>query len=170
MELVVAAEHDATSTILPFAYQSTFTKPLHVKGVFRKWGGTGKEFLHLDLSQAVASLSGNPLNLVEYINIWVVESINESMRTFPSGTLADGTYQRECQSERSFAEGLFILNDIAIQAIMIGVKFEIRLVRPAVKSHFEVNGRGRVISFEAHGVGDVTFDEVQFTFGPGPNR
>jgi hypothetical protein len=107
---------------------------------------------------------------MEYINSWVTESMNESMRTFPSGTLADGTYQRECESERSFAEGLFIFNDIAIQAITIAVKFEIYLVRLAVKSHFEVNGRGRVISFEAHTVGDVTFDEVQFTFGPEANR
>jgi hypothetical protein len=170
MELVVAAEHDPASTILPFAYHSTFTKPLHIKGVFRRWGGTGKEFVKVDFLQAVASLNGSSLNLMEYINTWVTESMNESMRTFPSGTLADGTYERECESERSFAEGLFILNDIAIQAITIVVKFEIYLVRPAVKSHFEVGGRGRVISFEAHTVGDVTFDEVQFTFGPAPNR
>ena len=91
MELVVAAEHDPASTILPFAYQSTFTKPLHIEGVFRKWGGTGKEFVKVDLSQAVASLNGSSLNLMEYINSWVAESMNESMRTFPSGTLADIT-------------------------------------------------------------------------------
>jgi hypothetical protein len=116
------------------------------------------------------TLNGNPLNLLEYLNIWVTESINESMRTFPSGTLADGIYQRECESERSFAEEVFILSGITIQTIKIIVKFEIYLVRPAIKSHFEVSGRGRVISFEAHTVGDVTFNEVQFTFGSETNR
>jgi hypothetical protein len=36
--------------------------------------------------------------------------------------------------------------------------------------NFEINGRGRVISFEAHTVGDATMNEVQFTFGPEQNR
>jgi hypothetical protein len=104
------------------------------------------------------------------MNAWVIEATNESMRTFPSGTLVDGIYQRECGSERTFTEGVFIVNDITIATARITVQFEIYLVRPAVKSHFEINGRGRVISFEAHTVGDATMNEVQFTFGPEQNR
>jgi hypothetical protein len=105
MELVVAAEHDPASIILPFGYQSTFTKPTHIKAVFSKWGVPGTKSVKYDLSQAVATLNGSPLNLLDYLNAWVTEAMNESMRTFPSGTLADGTYQRECGSERTFAEG-----------------------------------------------------------------
>ena len=77
----------------------------------------------------------------------------------------DGTYQRECVSERTFTEGPFILNDITIEAAKITVQFDIYLARPAVKSHFEINGRGRVISFEPHTVGSATFNEVKFIFG-----
>jgi hypothetical protein len=91
------------------------------------------------------------------------------MRTFASGMLVDGTYQRECESERTFAERHFILNDNSIQTATIAVQFEIYLVRPAVKSHFEINGRGRVISFEAHTIGDARINEVRFTFGPEQN-
>jgi hypothetical protein len=165
MELVVAAEHDPASTILPFRYQSTFTKPTHIKAVFSRWGKPGTNSLKYDLSQAVATLNGNSLNLLDYMNAWVSEATNESMRTFPSGTLADGTYLRECESDRTFADGFFIVNDINIGTARISVQFEIYLVRPAVKSHFEINGRGRVISFAAHTVGDATMNEVQFTFG-----
>jgi hypothetical protein len=100
------------------------------------------------------------------MNAWVIEAMNQTMLTFPSGTLADGTYQRECASERTFAEGTFTVNDIPIGTATIDVQFDVYLVRPAIKSHFEINGRGRVISLEAHTVGDVTMTEVQFTFGP----
>jgi hypothetical protein len=166
MELVVAAEHDPASTILPIGYQSTFQKPKHVKVVFSKWGVPGTKFVKHDLSKAVATLNGESLNLLSYMDAWVTEAINESMRTFPSGTLADGTYERECTSERKFTEGLFVVNDTIIQTATITMQFEIYLLRPAVKSHFEINGRGRVISLEAHTVGDLTVNEVQFTFGP----
>ena len=170
MELVVAAEHDPASTILPFGYQSTFTKPKHVTATFGKWGvPPGSKSMKFDLSQAVVTLNGTPLNLLDYMNAWVTEAMNDSMRTFPSGTLVDGIYQRECGSERTFAEGSFILNNAAMQTATIAVQFEIYLVRPALKSYFEINGRGRVISFEAHTVGDVGINEVRFTLGPEQN-
>jgi hypothetical protein len=165
MELVIAAEHDAASTILPIGYQTTVQKPTHVKAVFRKSGASGTKSVTYDLSQAVATLNGDLLNLLDYLNDWVTEAINESMRTFPSGTLVDGAYERECTSDRQFAEGTFVVNDVAIEAATIDVQFEINLIRPAVRSHFEINGRGRVISFEAHTVGGATTNEVQFTFG-----
>lgn len=164
MELVVAAEHDTARTILPFGYQSTFRKPTQIKAVFTKSSVPAKKLLRMDLSQAVATLNGRPLNLLEYMNAWVTEAIEESMLTFATATLVDGTYQRECTSERTFAEGVFITNGAPIRTATITVQFDIYLVRPAVKSHFEINGRGRVISFEAHTVGDMTFNEVQFIF------
>jgi hypothetical protein len=167
---VVAAEHDPASAILPFRYQSTFQKPTHVKGLFSRYGAQSANIVKCDLSRAVATLNGSPLNLIAYMNAWVTEAINQSMLTFPSGTLADGTYERECKSERTFAEGVFTINEAVVQIASITAQFEIYLVRPAVKSHFEVNGRGRVISFEAHTVGNVTFNEVQFILGPEPIR
>jgi hypothetical protein len=98
MELVTAAEHDPASTILPFGYQTTFTKAIHVRAVFSKWGTPGTKLVKYDLSQATATLNGSSLNLLDYMNAWVTQAMNESMLTFPSGTLVDGTYQRECDN------------------------------------------------------------------------
>jgi len=169
MELLVASEHDPTGTILPFKYQTTFLKPLHVKVVLRKWGGLGTKVEKYDLSQAVATLNGQRLNLLDYVNDWVTQAMNQSMLTFASGTLEEGTYQRECEANRTFEEGIFIVNDTSIGSAAITVQFEIYLSRPAVKSHFEVGGRGRVISFEPHTIGNVTINELQFIFGPEQN-
>lgn len=91
-------------------------------------------------------INGKVLNLLEYLNVWVIEAMNGSMLTFPSGTLAEGVYERECESDRTFPEGVFVINDTNIQSASINVQFEIYLVRPTVKTHFEINGRGRFLS------------------------
>lgn len=166
MELLVAAEHDPASVIVPFGYQSTFQKATQVKVLFRKLGSKAAQTTPYDISHATATLNGNPLNLLEFFNRWATEAIQESMLTFASGTLADGIYQRECSSTRSFGEGVFILDNSSIENIEIEVRFDIFLVRPAIRSHFEIGGRGRVISFESHSVGDMTLNELHFIFGP----
>lgn len=165
MELLVVTEHDPAKTILPFGYHTTHANATHIKGVLRKWGAKGKETVPLDISKAIVTLDGKSLNAVDYFNAWVLEAINESMRTFPSGTLAAGIYKRECSAERTFPEGSLRVNDTMIQTARIEVQFDVYLVHPAIKSHFEVGGRGRVISFEAHSAGALNVDTLQFIFG-----
>ena len=166
MELVTAAEYDPRTTIVPFGFHSTFTKPTRIELSLSKLDVPGTKVEKFDPSQAVATLDGSPLNLLEYVNAWTAEAIQESMRTFQSHTLEEGTHQRECTAERKFAEGVLIVNATGIRSAKLTVQFEAYIVRPAVKTHFEINGRGRVISLQAHTLGDATIDEVQFTFGP----
>jgi hypothetical protein len=118
------------------------------------------------MGKSSAIVNGTLLNMLDYINDWATEAMNESMLTFPSGTLVDGVYPRECLSKRTFSDGAFVLNDTSIGEAEITVRFDIHLVRPAVKSHFEINGRGRVISFESHTVGNATIEQIEFIFGP----
>jgi hypothetical protein len=164
MELVTASEHDPASTIVPFGFHTTFTKPTKNHVLFRKWGSQGNELTDVDVSKADVTLDGSPLNLTEYMNAWTTEAMNESMRTFASGTLPEGVYQRGCTSNRKFPEGAFVIDGKSIETATMTVQFDIYLVRPAVKSHFEVNGRGRVITLEGHTAGDLTIDTLEFTF------
>jgi hypothetical protein len=168
MELIIAAEHDPANTILPFGLQYTFLKALHVHVLFTAWGSTGQTTVKWDPSQSPVMLNGTPMNMMDQLSLWSNETMNESMLTFASGTLSEGTYQREGKSERKFAEGELTVNDAPIEKIAITVQFEIFLVRPAVKSHFEVNGRGRVISLEGHTAAGITLNEARVTFGPEP--
>jgi hypothetical protein len=168
MELVLATEHDPIVALLPpgFGYQSIFNKVLRVNVQFRKWGSSSGKLEPIDISKAVATMNGATLSLTGYVNAWINEAINQSMLSFPSGTFPNGVYQRECEAERPFLEGVFKVNDQAMEKATLKVQFEIYLVWPAIKSHFEVNGRGRFITFEAHTVGDITLNELQITFGP----
>lgn len=58
------------------------------------------------------------------------------------------------------------MNGIDIGAVDLEVTFQIRLKWPVVTSHFEVDGRGRVISLEGFTYGDASINKVEFIFGP----
>lgn len=165
MELITAREHDPASTIMPFGYQTTFNSPTKVQVTFKAVGRRFNQTIKLGVSETNITLNGSPLNLTEYTNAWTIEAINESMNTFPSGTLPDGLYHRECASERTFSEGTLAINGKSIELARIHVEFDIRLVRPAIKTHFEIDGRGRVITFEAHSAGGMTLETLEFIFG-----
>jgi Restriction endonuclease len=164
IKLVLAIEHDPVSTIVPFGYHSARQTPTHVRLDFKVWGPRPSEPIKLDMPKAVVTLNGTRVDFLDYMNVWATEAMNESTRTFPSGTLAVGIYQREVRSERAFDEGVLTIDGNKIRTATITVQFDIILVRPAIKSHFEISGRGRVISFEEHKLGDMTMHKVQFTF------
>lgn len=164
MELIAATEHDPASTIVPFGFHTTFSKPSKISIVFRKWGARTHAVTNLDLSKATVTLNGTSLNLGEYAASWTNEAIGQSMSTFPSGTLPEGTYQRECTSQRKFAEGALLVDGKSIETVTMDVQFDVYLARPAVKTHFEINGRGRVITLEGHTAGDLTIETLEFTF------
>ena len=169
MELVLAIEHDPVNTILPFGFHSVRQTPTHVRLDFKVWGPGASEPVKLDMPKAVVTLNGTRIDFLDYMNVWAMEAMNETTRTFPSGTLAEGIYQREGKSQRAFEEGVLTIDGNKIRTATITVQFDIILVRPAIKSHFEIGGRGRVISFEEHKLGDMTMHKVQFTFaGPVP--
>lgn len=164
--LRTVTEHDPVSTIVPFGFQYTFQEPKKIRVKFKKWGTDGSKVERLDLAKSHVLLNGATVDFLAYLNEWTVEAINESMRTFPSGTLEEGIHSRSCQSMRRFAEGQLSIDSSDIELAESEVDFEIHLKRPRVVSHFEVGGRGRVISFEGHTLGSVTVDSVQFILGP----
>ncbi len=164
--LKLVTEHDPASTILPFGFNYTFQTPTAVKVKYKRRGSTSAEGQKLEIGSATGVLNGVLTDLGPLANQWATEAINESMRTFPSGTLPDGLYERSCHSTRDFEEGQFTVNGIDIGAVDLEVTFQIRLKWPVVTSHFEVDGRGRVISLEGFTYGDASINKVEFIFGP----
>lgn len=167
MTLKIVTEHDPASTILPFGFHYTFNTPTGVKISVNRWGGDGSKYRRLDVKDATVIMNGNRIELQPYAEQWVTEAINESMRTFPSGTLTDGLYDRSCQSRREFAGGQCSVDGLEIESIDLDITFQVHIKRPAIRSHFEVGGRGRVISLEGYTYGAATIDTVQLVFGPG---
>jgi len=164
--LRIARGHDPVSTLVPFGFHFTFTQPKEIRVKFSKWGSDGTKYEPVDLSGALVLLNGTPVQLPPYLNEWTTEAINSSMLTFPSGTLQEGIYLRSCQSARQFMEGQLNINASDMKSAELEVEFQIQLKRPAVISHYEVGGRGRVIALEGYTPGGVTINDVQIVLGP----
>ncbi len=165
--LRTVTEHDPVSTIVPFGFHFNFQQAQRVRLNFTRRGSEGSKTLQrLDLPKSHVLLNGANVDFLQYLNEWTVEAINESMRTFPSGTLEEGIHSRSCQATRRFTEGQLSIDSIDIELAELEVDFEIHLKRPRVVSHFEVGGRGRVISLEGHTLGGLTVNSVQFILGP----
>jgi len=158
-------EHDPASTILPFGFHYTFTTPSKVNLGLNKRGSNHSERQPLDIKSANAIVNGALIELSKYAGQWADESIAESMKPFPSGNLDDGDYSRTANSKRTFANGEFVIEPAKedIESADLTVEFTVHIKRPAV-SHFEVDGRGRVVTLEGYSFGGASIHESRFVF------
>jgi Restriction endonuclease len=147
--LKIAKEHEPAGTILPFGFHTTSNQITCNNVKFRIRGNTGAKAEALDIASSVMSLDGVPLDWEPYFLSWSIETVNQDMLNFPSGQLPDGVYDRSAQSARTFRPAQLIVNGKYIESISLTVKFQVHLKRPVVISHYEIESRGRVISFRA---------------------
>lgn len=147
MTLLLATEHDPTGMPVPFDFHYVNPELERVDVDFRKQNSTGLESSPIEVTTAQAKLQGSSINLHQYLMKWADETCNENMRTFPSGRLSEGVYDRIADSTREFAQGELLLNGESIKTVVLSITFKVRVLRPAVVSHFEVESRGRVLFF-----------------------
>ena len=143
--LLTATEHNVDETPVPFDFHFILLERIDSEVDFSPRGEL-RQREPIQLSEARAAHKGADLNLDQYLREWISETCNESLRTFPSGTLAEGDYEREAEAQRVFDEGELTVNDLDIAEAKLQVKFSVRVVRPPVVSHFEVATRGRSLS------------------------
>lgn len=176
VELLTAAEHPAA---VPFDFHhvvhemdKNVTELVMAKrGAVGGWDGDDQgAVVPMDLSSATAIYKGAPIDLKKYISQWIEEVSKEVLRTFPSGSLPDGTHERSAEDERTFEAGELVVNQVEIGKAKIRTKFPLRVVRPPIVSHFEVATRGRTLSFAPVQVGNGTIqlDLILVTPAPRP--
>jgi hypothetical protein len=59
----------------------------------------------------------------------------------------EGTYDHTADAKRGFSPGESSMNDLDVECAEISTRFTVTVLRPAVISHFEVESRGRLLSF-----------------------
>jgi hypothetical protein len=144
--LLTATEHPTETTPVPFDFHFIVQHDLKPTIAFHQRGVVGSNKVPLDIKTAQAMLHGKSIDLDQYAKDWAVATCNDNTNTFPSGTLPEGIYGRHASSKREFGIGEFVLNDRDIDAATLEVEFTVRVIRPAVVSHFEVATRGRALS------------------------
>ena len=143
-------EHDAALTPVPFDLHQVDTSSIHCEVDFFAKNPARQRVVARekpDIEHARAVLDGQKIDLTEFCQKHAKEAADGIQLSFPSSSLADGEYTRDKTTELEFAEGRFTLNGDNIHSMKFHTTAKIRVIRPAVLAHFEVEKRGWSIQF-----------------------
>lgn len=143
ISLLVASERDPTSVTLPVFNAVLFTV-LGTQTTFYRRGGEHSQFGDIDPDAVVTKLSGNAINLREFINKWAEQGASEDVRSFRPDQVAEGDHEITAKIQRDFAPAELIVDGRDIERIEASVRYKVTVVRPKIVSYFEVESRGRV--------------------------
>lgn len=144
--LLIASEHDPTSSPVPHGFHTIAAEPTHADITFYKRGSDHKNVFPCDVATASLRLRGEVIPSQEYLRQWINQTTSQDSLNFASGSLPEGRYEREGVSTRTFVPGEFLLNGEDMEMAAILVRYHVDLYRPPVVSHFSVETRGRVYS------------------------
>jgi Restriction endonuclease len=146
MELLVVAEHDPAIPV-PFGFHTIVTVRDSIHVEFATKGSSGTQAFPIDVSTALAKLTDIDMSLSDCVLAWADECMNENVNKFPTHKLSPGIYERTGECNRTFDPGKFFINGEEIQRCALSVRFHVHVFHPAILSYFEVQSRGRVVSF-----------------------
>lgn len=144
LKLLVASEHDPLLSIPPQGFHTVSAVPKEVHLTFNNRGSDGLHSLPLDMDSARLMICGASAELRAYVGAWSDQTVSEDLLHFASGSLPEGSYERNGFSTRTFEAGDLNLNDKDIETAKLDVRYQVELYRPEVRSHFSVETRGRV--------------------------
>jgi hypothetical protein len=154
MTLLLATEHDAATAPVPFAFHSVIPGLDQVEIELRT-RNCGTTELAVDVPTAAISINGCDILLQPYLMEWADQALKKSVNQFRSERVPDGIYIRTSIDIRGFGPGEFILDGQDIESAVLSIGYKVRVVHPAVISHFEVASRGRALSFAPYSVDDT---------------
>ncbi len=164
IQLLVATELPMDEIPVPFDFHFVALEdPPHSLIVMRVEGSEGSESADVDIGQAEVLLEGQPVDFSKYVQEWTYAATEERNRTFPSGNLPEGDYDLKAHMRRMFGTGELFVDGPPIAYMDLGVEYKLRIIRPRLVSHFEVETRGRSLSLAPVQMGDGVEAQVTFT-------
>ncbi len=168
IELLSARELDPDIFEIPFGFHVVFVEEKRVKELIfhaAEAEPVSSAEMHASdslpmtrLDVASLELNGRETALAEYFDGWIDEEVDRNMSTFPSGEMPTGVYTREIHAEKELADEVLKLNGQRVERIAMRLTYDVRVIRPRIRSVLDVEGRGRSIQLERCTVGDSCFD------------
>jgi len=113
--------------------------------------------IHLGIPPSF-SVDGETLSVQEYVNAWLSKVAGAAVMNFRSDTAPEGTYSLPFEDTRKFDSQACVLNNEAIEKIVISGLLEVGVTRASVvESRFDFENRGRVY----HAVSRGPFGRVE---------
>lgn len=149
IHLLSATEHPVENMPIPFNFHFVLREKIHADLVVEERNIDNKKKrkrVNLDIDNIECKLNGDPLDLNKYLQDWISDCADTRMNTFPSEDKEEGIFELEAYDQRCFGDGELIFDGKEIEKLTLRVTFSVRLVRPGIVSHYEVESRGRILS------------------------
>lgn len=149
MELITVTENDPRLTsALPDLFVR-LPRMTRIDGRFTRRGSDGMNPQELDVFDAEAIYRGDGAGLRGLIEEWAKEIGAEKIIALQALPLPEGVYPHAASGTRDFTAGELVVNGKDMERVALNIKFELLIQRARIVSHFDVQTRGRFISFEA---------------------
>jgi Restriction endonuclease len=148
LTLLVATENDPTGLPIPGEFHTVASVPRKFEvNLFARGQKPDSELVAIDFETAKAEINGAPINLKKLLMACANQTVSQDVLSFRSHTLAVGEYEREGVGTRVFEPGGLTVNDKDMVLMEIRVTYTTTIYRPAVMWSFDVETRGRVLTF-----------------------
>ncbi len=149
INLLCATQYSVENIPIPFDFHFVLREKTHGDLTFEE-KNTGKkakrEKMKLDLANIQCELNGKIIDINKYLQDWIKDCVDNYLSTFPSGKKEEGSYDLRTHDERKFYNRELIVDGKEIEKMKLDVSFTVRVVRPGIVSHYEVQSRGRILS------------------------
>jgi hypothetical protein len=148
LTLLIATENDPAGLPIPGDFHTTLTNHKRTEvNFFRRGRKPDAELVTIDIKTAKAELNGAPINLGNFVMLWSHEVASHDTLRFPSQRFPIGEYEREALDSKVFQSGEMMVNDMDIELGTVQVLYTVTICRPAVHWSFDIESRGRVLTF-----------------------
>ena len=115
---------------------------------FKERGVWTERLRQLNEADITCQWNGQPIGFRAYIENQAGEEIAQDHRENSVRYECEGTHWRERAVEIRYEPGEFILNNIDLESMTIFFRFIVTVRRQRLRSKFELEGQGRMFSFE----------------------
>lgn len=145
LTLVLASEKDPATTPLPVDLHSIITIPERIDITFHRRGSSRGEYRDVPMESSQVRVNGEVIELRQYVSEWSDKLCANDVLGFRTEKLPEGDYPRTASTNRHFDTNLISLDGDDIEQAEMTIRYNVRVLRPAVISSYEVQSRGHYI-------------------------
>jgi len=149
IKLLLATEHPIEKFLIPIKIE--FSQKSKVRGTIRLLSPFPHSFPPGPLkgiTHKLCTLNSKPLDFDKYLKDWINSTADERLAMASTPRRNSGKFTLQKDVVREFLEKELIIDGKIVTKIFLNVDFTLDVYHPGLISHYEVESRGRVISYE----------------------
>lgn len=154
--LLLAAEHDPEKGQEVFQFFTRTPEMTKLDVTMFKPGSKGLDPRPISTETAGLECFGRPANLPAKLMEWSIKVCANDLMQFFEEPVPAGIYYRTVDGDLHFQPGEVSLDDEGVERLAFHVEYKVTVTLVPVVSHFEVQSRGRCITFAPQLIGNDT--------------